>query len=413
MQQAIHRRDIIAFGIVALTGACSGSTGSAVSVVPGPTPSPSPTPSPAPTPTPSPTFGLTVTAGSQAISQIAGATRDVFADADPADQVFDRWTGDVGVLLNAAERASGVRTLAAPASVAAVYRSLPAFAFQIGTLAGSAGPLQYYYYFPQPLPPRGVVFRFHGTGGSARSGTTRVEEMKFNRDLVANGYGVVTLDSDDRVNAQWNNSVINTGNIDVVHVQQVIAALTGQGLMNASTRLFAMGHSNGGGFAPVVGSLLGWRAAWISFASGSRTLITQQSTLPAIWTIGQNDTTIGPSGNANAMTNFQSLTARGVPADFITFVPSAVYPSRFAQIAGLSAADSQVIYNAIRGANLLDANDYQFSAPANNQAALAAAIPAAYSASSAEIGNQLRIAYAEHEFTAAASARVRRFFEAR
>lgn len=407
----VKRRDVLALGVVTIALAGCGSSGGSGATASAPPPSPAPAPAPTPSPPPPPVTTLTVNDGIQAATQLSGATREVFANVDPAGQVFDRWSGDTAVLLNASERQTGVQALTASATVTALYKTLANFTFTQATLAGSAGPLDYYYYFPQPLPTRGVVFRFHGSGGSARAGTTRVEEVKFNRDLAADGYAVVTLDSDDRVNKQWNNSTINTGNIDVVHVQQVIAALTALGLVNASTRYFAQGHSNGGGFAPLVGSLLGWRAAHISCASGNGLAITQQSTLPAIWTIAQNDTTIGASGNANAQTNYQSLSSRGIAAQLITFVPSAVYSSRFMQIPGLSATDSQVIYNSIRAANLLDLQDFQLSAP--NQTTLTAAIPASYAPYASEIANLLRMAYAEHEFSAAASARVRAFFAAR
>jgi len=356
---------------------------------------------------------LTVVNGIQTATREA-ATTQIFAMADPAGQVFDRWTGDIGLLLTPTERQSGARTPAAASSVTATFRARPIFAYTdllVKGPAGSATAVTARYYFPQSLPARGVVFRFHGSGGSAIGVTTGSDDEKLNRDLVADGYALVALDSNDRVNRQWENLTAAVGdNADTQNVLTAIRMLMTLGLVDAATRYFSVGHSNGGAFAPLVAYQLGWRACYVSCARGNQPQLQQVTTVPTIWTIAQNDSTVGADGNAGAISNFQLLSGRGVAAQFVTFVPSSVYASRFTQISGISAADSQAIYQSLKNGALLDTSDFQLAPP--DDTVLARSLPTATSSYNRDIVDILRVAYAEHQFSAAASARVRSLFAA-
>lgn len=89
---------------------------------------------------------------------------------------------------------------------------------------------------------KGTVLCFHGAGG--RGGAWKNGEKRMLLDsLIARGYSVVCPTSVDRTTEQW--SPDNTSsNPDVVNVDGVLADLG----IPANTKLFVIGHSNGGGF---------------------------------------------------------------------------------------------------------------------------------------------------------------------
>ena len=230
---------------IAGCGGSGGGTGAIAVVTPSPAATASPTPGATPTPTAT-AAALSVVQGVRVDTEARDATSDVFASADSATQIFDRWTGDVALLLAPNERQSAARAPMAAATVTAAFRGRPTYSYTSFTVKGSPGSpaaVTARYYFPRARPAAGVVFRFHGSGGSARGVTSGTADETFNRDLIADGYAVVALDSDDRSAGQWANVTADpAANPDTVNVRSVIATLTGLGLVDAQTRYFAVGQ---------------------------------------------------------------------------------------------------------------------------------------------------------------------------
>ena len=394
--------------LVALLG-CSGDS----STTPASTPvanAPAPAPAPAPT---APVGNLTVNVGISAASQTPSALLDIFANADAAGMVFDKWTGDTSVLLTPGERRSGTIAFSGDKSVTATYKSLAAFVPQIAVINGAgSSAVSAYWYFPQSLL-KGVIFRFHGKGGNGGSQFQKIEESKFVRDAVGDGFAVVSLDSQDRVSKTWD-STVNvsnpSANSDVANILGLINNFKSQNLMTASTPIFGSGHSDGAGAALRFSYLLTWRASHQHDVPGP-TQLAQATTVPGIWTMSQNDTREDPSRNASALTNSNILAARNIATQYILMAPSAVYPMRFTQIPTITAADSQAIYNAFKAAGILDANNYQVRDPFDVN--FAPLIPAAFSSKENEIVDQLNVAYASHQFQSASNRRVLEFFKSR
>ncbi|MEO8386144.1 MAG: hypothetical protein ABI583_12935, partial [Betaproteobacteria bacterium] len=361
-------------------------------------------------------FGISVQNGSSAVSKTVDAALDVFANVDPTGQVFDQWVGNVATLQQPRERRSGVLSLLAPSQVTATYKASAAWAPQSTVLSGAgSSAVNAYWFFPK-ANPLGVIFRFHGTGGNGDLQFSKTEEMKFARDAVADGFAVVSLDSQDRLNKVWDvtsNTANPAANADIRNVQQLIASFNAQGLMSASTPVFASGMSDGAAAALRFAFLLNWKGSHQACVPGNLQ-IAQTTRVPGIWTMAQNDVVADPQRNASALTNYNALLARSIPTDFVTVAPSAVYPTRFAQIAGVSESASTSIYATFKGAGLLDANDYLLNDPSTAAAisVTAALIPTASKSFSEEIQNQLNVAYAAHQFSAANNRRVLEFFKA-
>ncbi len=326
---------------------------------------------------------------------------EIFADPNPPGQLFDRWEGDAQLVERRDEWHARVKTGTKNINLTAVYRNAAPW---VPSAAENVGSSQMRYFFPPN--PVGVVFHFHGAGGSLNGLFTSYEQTIYARELVAAGFAVVTLNSADRVNAQW--SVLQPpNNPDIVNVQTAITTFISRGLMTAQTPVFASGISNGGAFAPRVSLFLGLRGTAVFIATSNATIM-QNTASATIWNIMQNDTTLAPGSVEEALSNFNILRSRGIPAEYNVLHPSPVFPERFRRVPALTSADSLAIHAALKSNGFLDANDMLISNPTVSN--WQSAIPAQYSSSLPEIFDQLKIAYTEHQFFSDHNRRVVRFF---
>jgi hypothetical protein len=327
----------------------------------------------------------------------------VWADPNPTGMVFDRWTGDTLLLQNPLEPHTKLRTANLKFNLTATYKPAPAWTPTYETVNGS----QMGYYFPPSLV--GVIFHFHGQGGTASLLFNSSERRIFANEAVAEGYAVVALDSVDRVNRDWNTSNDIATNPDIQNVQAAINLFISRGLMTSSTPVFAHGFSKGGGFSPRVSRALNFRATSINLLAGTPDII-NITTVPTIWCIGQNDGTIMAGGVRQAYQNYLNLLSRNVPAQYHLALPSPVYPERFWRIPGLTANDSRSIYNALKSNGFLDERDNLIQDP--DTSGWQSVIPSQYNSYSSSISDQLRICYTEHTFFSDYDRRVLDFFNA-
>ncbi len=355
---------------------------------------------------------LTVNNGSLGLQTTPGATNHIWADAPPANTVFDRWVGDTSVLADPLAWHTTAVTPAAAAVITATYKSAPAWSPSTYILNGLASTnpnaVKLSYYFPPN--PVGVIFRFHGSGGSADSLFNKVEDFTFARDAVAAGYAIVSLDSTDRVNKQWD-SAGTAANVDVVNVQAAINYFIGLGLMTTDTPKFSTGMSDGGGFAPKPAYYLGFRACSLFCSSGQPAQIFTLTTVPTIWSLARNDDLFDHTTFLqNATANLASLNAQrpSVTGELRENLPSPVYPRRFLRIPGLTAANSQAIYGNLKSGGFLDAEDFLVANPATS--GWASSLPAGLASFQGDILSQLNCCYSAHQFYSDFNDKVLQFF---
>lgn len=325
----------------------------------------------------------------------------VWADPAPAGMVFDRWIGNTLLLQNSQESHTKLRTANLNVEITATYRSAPAWNPTFETLNG----IQMGHYFP--ASPAGVIFHFHGQGGSANLLFSNLERRIFANEAVAEGYAVVALDSADRINRDWSTSNDIATSPDIQNVQAAINLFISRGWITASTSLFAHGFSKGAGFSPRVSRALNFKATSMNLLAGTPDII-NITTIPIIWCIAINDGTIMPGGVQQSRNNYQNLLNRGVPAEYHLAVPTPVYPERFWRISGLTATDSQAIHAALRQNGFIDRRNFLLSDP--DTSGWESAIPAQHTSFVSSIRDQLRICYTEHTFFSDYNRRVLDFF---
>ncbi len=348
------------------------------------------------------TVVVNVTNGSGSGTFDAARTMHVWADAPGTGRVFDRWSGDIDALVDPLAAHTTILTSQTRGTVNLTANYLSALTWTAATEPFNGVTLS--TYFP-PGPLSGVITLHHGSGGSGANFFNRPEYRSFCEDAAARGYGLVALDSLDRVNKQWDPTVA-ASNVDIQNVQAALTLLISRGLMTASTPRFALGMSNGGGFTSKIAYFLGYAAADSYCAQASNGNI---SNVPIMWNMAMNDGNemVGPVGNSQALVNFGNMAARGVPASVAQNAPAPVYPNRFARIPGLTTADSSIIFQSIKAAGFLDANNFLTAPPSTS--GVQSAIPIAYLLQASTIVDSLSGSYTEHQFFSDANHRTLQF----
>ncbi len=309
---------------------------------------------------------VTVIDGSLGPELTQGQTNHVWADAPGPGRVFDRWTGDVQILADPYAWHTTAVMPAADATITATYRNSAEWvpsSYVVNALPPEdPAAINVVYYFPPE--PVGVIFLFHGGGGSAWGWFMNNDEnIAFARDAVGAGYAVVALDSSDRTFRTWSNSV-DPSNPDVVNVENVISQLTALDLMTATTPKYAVGMSSGGGITPKVAYALDFNASAIWCSPGTPPGLFLITTVPTLWNLAENDTVF--SDVMAVQENLQKLTNRSIPGELRINAPSPVYPRRFLRIPELTPEYSQEVYDNLKNGGFLDASDYLINDPTNS-----------------------------------------------
>jgi hypothetical protein len=429
------------------------------------------TPTP-PTVTPT-TFTLTVTNGFGSGTYAAGTVVDVFANPASSGTTFNAWSGNTSALADlatwhtTATGAAGAtisvtanNTLAVPA-LAPIVVKVPGTdtgttANRITTPTVPATPITIAYQIPSSHP-RGILFEFHGKGGSFIDWFVGFDRQYFTTQALAAGYGVIAVNA--AAPGFWDSVSLYPNNVDYNNLQTVLTYLQGVGVISTSDRIYASGEPNGGEFTSSVTRSLNFRAGAIQIAQGVIAFYDPSKTAPTptgssttlastMWVMAQQDGTsnvigpppyasvigIGPSGIEQSYCNATELMTQtrpiptcnttiavnpyqtSVPSlNFYVNAPSPAYPARFALVSGLSTTTIQAINTWMLLQGCINTNGYipidpyqaadygaspaNFKCAANELYAQFAAAPYNLTQSQAnQLQDQFLIAFAEHHF---------------
>jgi len=341
------------------------------------------------------TVTVTVDEGYVSRHRTVGTVAHVWAQQNTATRVFAGWTGAVQHLADPGAPYTTFVVPNAEVRLRATYRIVPAWTPLTGVFDG----ITVTYHIP--ANPAGLVFLFHGTGGSGSAQFTSSEFGSLTRDLVAAGFGVAAFDCLNRQTGQWDTATVGATNPDVVRLNSVIGAMRAAGAIGAQLPLLAFGHSNGGQFSHFSTGAMNWAAVSISCVQGSLSAASAYRG-PVAWWMGKNDDhpQVGAAGIATSLARYESHVNRGVHGRHMISGPMPLYPERIARSPFLTMADSVEIYNIFKTNNWLDANDFLVRNP-NNPAELnwGPAMPARLTEGQRlAVSGQLEGTYAGHEF---------------
>jgi hypothetical protein len=368
---------------------------------------------------------VAVTNGSGGGRFPAGSRIDVWADPPPAGQVFDRWTGDTTGLATPTAAHTVLTVPATAATITATYRAATAWSpvaiTGFNAVAGGSPGVGLTYFIP--ANPVGLIVLLHDTGATASSWFTSVEGLTFARDAVATGFGVAALDSTNRAAGTWSAAAELSRNPDAANLVAALDRFIGAKLITAATPVFLVGEGDGGDMATRVADLLANAPAprpvrGVVLYGATAPVATSITTgVPHFFAYAQNDEQLSAADFTRSQQSVDLLVGRGIAAGLMTNTISPVYAGRFRALGlvapNFTAADSQVVVQALKNAGLLDANNYLRLEATTTEAAIQRAIPAAYAGVAPQILAQMAVCAATHEFFSDADSRVLAFFRNR
>ncbi len=348
------------------------------------------------------TYLLTVSNGTGSGIYNAGDTGYIFSNNSNANQIFDKWTGDISSLQNPNEWRTIFKMPTANITVTATYKTITPITFTNTIINGS----QVYYHIPASY--RGIILPFHGAGGSATGWTaTNLENLEFCKYAANNGYALVITESKDRVNKRWD---VTATSVDIANIDIILNSLQTGGVTAAGKPLYGVGMSQGSGFCSIITALKNYKAGAL-YCLGGIDQVFDQSTAPIIWNMAAKDLTEDPNRLITAKANYDKLAARGIGSAFIINGPTPLYATRFTIAPNISITASTEIYNGLKAAGYLDAKGFLNIDPRVSNAWLAA-IPPTYQTSDyiGNIEDQLFVCYAQHKLFKDANYRTIEFF---
>jgi hypothetical protein len=295
-------------------------------------------------------------------------------------------------------------------------RSLAALALSAALLTGCAvTPIAQWRHstfegFPVisyvPEHPRGIVYVFHGTNGSANF-AERVETTDVLNRLVAGGYGFVSTSSTERTgDKRWNAADPSlTTNPDLARLVRLQANLVATTGLEANTPLVGIGMSNGARFVTLWGQA--WRNAGYPvkaiWASHGRTAAPYdgagQLTVPTFFTTAENDFTVPPGG---VIGSFVTARQSGTPSELLVSEERRLRSVQYERIPGVDANEGRGIVLSLIATGAWNSQGDRVEPDVEQAAAkaLAANMPASVQPVRNEVDNESLLQLAVHQFTA-------------
>lgn len=384
------------------------------------------------------TFSLSVIGGHGSGSYSEGDTIYIWANPDFNEDVFDKWQGSATTYMLEQNEwltrivvptGSNISSLSATANFNDLSTSVTTVN-DIITLPGKnngamvQASVDVYYRVPQN--PVGIIFCFHGTGGSGTGFETDFEKNAFFKAGANRNYIMVATDANEKTFGDQNNNgtmrwEINdpatddhTNNIDIKLIKALQDTMINRLSLTSDFPTFAMGTSNGANFADLCAAALGFNASGHMTGNGLPDVYAVRSdSRPVIFVQSINDQNSSASSTV-PVDNHNALLNRGISSEFYWHKKTPVYEYRFVRIEdqSVSPKNSDSIYQRMLStAGLLDSNNKLLIA---DNSGLPASLFTGLGLSSDAINNcenQIKIINADHKFHSHYNNRIIDFFD--
>ncbi len=297
-----------------------------------------------------------------------GDTVHIFSVAYSTTQLFDSWSSTDLSLLNApAEWHTWLIAPAKDVTVTGSLKTIPSFTLQFEQIRGRDRLKPVYYYFP--ANHTGFVYLLHGTGGSAQNVANSYEFQQLYKDLITNNLGVIITEAEEATTGidangdgkiRWTSTPVDTvNNIDYANIRIITDTFYNRGITSRSKLRYSAGMSDGGNFSASLSYVYKYKAG-ISYCAPAGNVVAQNSVTPFQFCMARfdNNPNVGPQGNADALTNSQTLTGRGVCSKYLIKERSPLYPERFARRGDITIAQSTAVFNELKTKGYLDNKNY-------------------------------------------------------
>jgi hypothetical protein len=310
---------------------------------------------------------LTVNGGYGSGSYQVGDTVHVWCEAYDVTKTFSTWNGDSPFLTNPHEWHTTLVMPNQDVSVTSQIANMPAYNINYEQIMGADNLKNVYSFFPPN--PKGLLYLFHGTSGSASNWITTVEYRSFVNRAIADTFAIIVTEAEEITlntdlngdgKLRWQGFPIDTVNgIDYQNIKIITDTFINRGDLLPTLPKFSVGMSNGGSFSAVISYALNYKAG-ISYCASSAQAIFGVRNSPFAFRMAKYDDNaeVGPVGNHEAWQNDSILQGRDICHDYKIQDRQPIYPQRFARIPGVSVATSMAIFNQLSNNGQLDSENY-------------------------------------------------------
>ena len=297
-----------------------------------------------------------------------GDTVHIFCLAYNTSQLFDTWSGSDATLLNGKDEWHTWFIMPAKnVSFSGSIKNITSVNLTFEQIMGRDRLKPVYYFFPSGH--KGFVLLLHGSGGTAQHFVNSYEYQQLIKDLVNDNFGVIVTEAEEATTGidangdgklRWGTTPYDSvTNIDYANIKIITDVFYTRGVTNRNKLRYSVGMSNGGNFSSYLSSLFSYKAG-VSYCAPSGTPIAAISTTPFQFCMARfdNNENVGPTGNANALTNSQTLTGRGICSKYYMQEHSPLYPERFARKGDISLSKSAAIFNELKSKGYLNSKNY-------------------------------------------------------
>lgn len=268
-----------------------------------------------------------------------------------------------------------------------------------------------------PPSPVGIVYLFHGTGGSAGM-ALKIETIDQTNELVSRGYGWIATESTERTgNKRWNvfDASLAT-NPDLARLARLHAYLIANTDVNDSTPIYGIGMSNGARMVTLFGQSFaesGYPVAAVAPFNGRAALpvkVVGGLTVPGFWVSSEND---NPSTTEGIIADQQASAMLGTTTQLVVKPEEPLLPLRFTRISAIDPEEAVEIYHTLQGTGAWDENGKRLIA-IEPLASMLEQLPLAKNtgATASQIMNQIRAMLAVHQFVGYYRVPLADFFDA-
>ena len=268
-----------------------------------------------------------------------------------------------------------------------------------------------------PEHPRGIVYVFHGTNGSANF-AEKVETTDVLNRLILRGYGFVATSSTERTgDRRWNASDPSlTANPDLARLARLQARLVATTPIDANTPLVGIGMSNGARFVTLWGQ--SWRdggypvkAIWASHGRTAQPYSGPGALkVPVVFTTSVNDFTAQSGGIA---ASFIAAHNHGTPSEFYVSQERNLNAAQYERVPGVDPQEAKQIFFSLVASGVWDGSGRRIDSDVVDAATRAstAKLPASVAPQRNAINDESLLILAVHQFTAEYAEQVISFFD--
>ncbi len=313
-------------------------------------------------------FTVSVSNGYGAGKYKTGDTVHIFSMAYSTSQLFDTWGSTDASLLNGKDEWHTWFIMPAKnVSFSGSLKNITPVTLSFEQIRSRDRLKPVYYFFP--VGHKGFVLLLHGSGGTAQHFVNSYEYQQLIKDLVNDNFGVIVTEAEEATTGvdangdgklRWGTTPYDSvTNIDYANIKIITDTFYNRGVTNRGKLRYSVGMSNGGNFSSYLSALFSYKAG-ISYCAPSGAPIAAISVTPLQFCMARfdNNENVGPAGNANALTNSQTLTGRGICSKYYMQEHSPLYAERFARKGDITNAQSTSLFNELKSKGFLNSKNY-------------------------------------------------------